>query len=1049
MALKVFCKKTAFICLETLGVIIIAAVVLGVGFAWRLLSAPMDLEFAKPHVESALSDEATGISVTTENIALYWPEVNKPLLLGLQGAKVTNADGNVIASVDEIALNLDKSRLLMGQVRIEGLIIQKPSLSIIRRRDNSFDIDVADLENFGPPKRIEDKGPSFIDTVLSNLNGEAGESGVVQLADLQRFEIEDARVFINDRVLGVSWSLPRADIAIERDDGLIVGALRLEEPDAPLNTVPFEASVLLDPVSGNIDAKAFLRKFDIYKLGEKIPELERLKNQKLQLDAEVQVNVSRDLVLNSMIMHFESEGGELNIEEWSADPVGFENLRGDVQYFAENQTFELTEFGIDFPGIPIVASAKFQKAEDKLSGIAKLDIAQVEHGAIEPLWPLVLAEDNAREWVVEKIQGGTFSNLFTYTDIEVDLAGEEPAFDLTSLRAGFDFKDASIDYRAPLAPATNARGTGVFNLADDALIIDIHDSKMLDMDVSDAVIELTDVVAEGKGRADIKFELAGPVKSVLQYIQADPINAKNDIDLDNTKGRARMDVHIDLPTQDGIKMSDVIIDIQGQMNDVVLPNLVKGLTLTGGPFDARVKDNLLMVKGKGQLAGEPIEAEYREFLESEGQPYKMQVDAKLTATEKLRSDFGIDISDFVSGSAHIDVQYTETDDVNASATVKANLRPSRFYVDPFNYEKQPGQDGSASLKAVLKNGSLVRIEALKVVAPSYSLEPSTLEFRTINGEEELSAANISRLLVGETIVKIDAEVLSSGLMKIVMNGPFIDLRPFLHEDEGDRDEPYDNPPMQISIKADTVRTADEETIQYGQIYADIDGQGKFNQLEMDAIAGGGDVYLRYKPDDQGMRVFRLEADNAGATLKAFDLYQNVRGGKLVIYAEPKGWLLDRNLVGTAEMSNFKVVEAPALARLVSALSLTGVQQTLSGEGLTFTKLEAKFDWLFRPNGSLLVLKDGRTSGNALGLTFDGTFDNAADTVDVAGTLIPLSGVNKAIGNIPLVGDIITGGTGSLFAATYSLKGSAEDPKVSVNPLSVLAPGILRRILFQN
>jgi hypothetical protein len=58
-------------------------------------------------------------------------------------------------------------------------------------------------------------------------------------------------------------------------------------------------------------------------------------------------------------------------------------------------------------------------------------------------------------------------------------------------------------------------------------------------------------------------------------------------------------------------------------------------------------------------------------------------------------------------------------------------------------------------------------------------------------------------------------------------------------------------------------------------------------------------------------------------------------------------------------------------------------------------------------------------------------------------------VNKAIGSIPLIGDVLTGGTGALIAATYKMKGrGGKDPEVSVNPLSVLTPGILRRILFE-
>ena len=172
------------------------------------------------------------------------------------------------------------------------------------------------------------------------------------------------------------------------------------------------------------------------------------------------------------------------------------------------------------------------------------------------------------------------------------------------------------------------------------------------------------------------------------------------------------------------------------------------------------------------------------------------------------------------------------------------------------------------------------------------------------------------------------------------------------------------------------------------------------------------------------------------------------GGTLVIYGEPIRGVFDRNLVGAAEIRDFKVVDAPALAQLLSVMSLPGVVKNLNGEGLAFKKMKADFDFLYRPNGSLLVLKDGRTSGNTLGLTFDGTFDNAASTVDVNGTIIPLSGVNKIIGDIPLVGDILTGGTGALIAATYSMKGPGDDPKVVVNPLSVLTPGILRRILFE-
>ena len=118
------------------------------------------------------------------------------------------------------------------------------------------------------------------------------------------------------------------------------------------------------------------------------------------------------------------------------------------------------------------------------------------------------------------------------------------------------------------------------------------------------------------------------------------------------------------------------------------------------------------------------------------------------------------------------------------------------------------------------------------------------------------------------------------------------------------------------------------------------------------------------------------------------------------------------------------------------------------EVLGFSKLQADYTWQYKPQGSVIIVRNGRTSGNAAGFTFAGTFDRGAHYTDIEGTVVPLSDVNRIISKIPLVGDILTGGSGSVFAATYKIKGDPENPKTSVNPLSVLAPGILRQILFQ-
>ena len=67
-----------------------------------------------------------------------------------------------------------------------------------------------------------------------------------------------------------------------------------------------------------------------------------------------------------------------------------------------------------------------------------------------------------------------------------------------------------------------------------------------------------------------------------------------------------------------------------------------------------------------------------------------------------------------------------------------------------------------------------------------------------------------------------------------------------------------------------------------------------------------------------------------------------------------------------------------------------------------------------------------------------------DTIDVRGTIIPAYVLNSIVGHLPVIGDILTGGDGEgVFAATYRAQGQLKDTTITVNPLTALAPGILR------
>jgi hypothetical protein len=93
----------------------------------------------------------------------------------------------------------------------------------------------------------------------------------------------------------------------------------------------------------------------------------------------------------------------------------------------------------------------------------------------------------------------------------------------------------------------------------------------------------------------------------------------------------------------------------------------------------------------------------------------------------------------------------------------------------------------------------------------------------------------------------------------------------------------------------------------------------------------------------------------------------------------------------------------------------------------------------------VALREGVVRGPVLGGTIDGMVDYARDEVHLRGTLIPLYGPNNLLGQLPLVGPFLGGDKEGLLGITYEVVGRPGNPVLHVNPLSALAPGLLRKV----
>jgi hypothetical protein len=144
-----------------------------------------------------------------------------------------------------------------------------------------------------------------------------------------------------------------------------------------------------------------------------------------------------------------------------------------------------------------------------------------------------------------------------------------------------------------------------------------------------------------------------------------------------------------------------------------------------------------------------------------------------------------------------------------------------------------------------------------------------------------------------------------------------------------------------------------------------------------------------------------------------------------------------------QLEDFSLRNAPVLGRLMAAVFPTGLADLKSDGGLGFSLLKLKF--IMKPD--MYEIIEGRAHGHSLGLSLQGRIHRGDPHVlQLHGTIIPAYFFNTLISKIPLLGSLITGGKHEgMFGASFRLTGPHHDPQMSINPLSALTPGILRKL----
>lgn len=1064
-------KKFLNICLSQLSLwtkisLVFAILIMSAAFAfiWRINQGPIDLEFIKPRIEAALSDPKQDVKVSIGKLSLTWPSLTQPLLMDLEGVQVNQKETQNL-SIENAAFAISGLGLLTGKILPTYVLIERPVLYLVQQegqlrflwqtpeKKKAIKKEKASSKTEAvvmTPEKVQNDARTFLSQLTDPQNTDSIFSHLDEIELRQAVIKAEAFQKNTDDYLGI------IDLKLKKNDMGLQGVLSATLPGEEGNAALLKSDVMYRLEEKDITFTADLENFNPVHLAPFFNSNIILTQQDFTVGGKVKAAFDDNFSLQTALMNFTIPEGKANFPETYDAPLIFQNVIFDAHLNRPEGSLNIKKFEATVNDIDVKAKASGIIKNGNLNAPVILEIPNLPLEKITSIIPKSHIDSSAGEWLTQKLSEGRAHDIVLKTDLSIIQDQETAKHDVAMANTRVDFKTegVTVKYSSSLMPVTEAKTTGFFE--NDALTIKGTYGKIGgDLISTDMNLSLTDLSVKGGGKAVVTAQVKGPLKTALTYLSDEPIAVGSKLGFDVKKTDGIIDFKLDLqfPTVKDLPKEEVKVVVDAQVTNLKLPKVVKDLDLTGGPYKLDFKDGAITLKGSGALSGYPITLDWLQYFDSKGKAFDYKITTSLTSDQKLRKKFNIGLEDYISGDVPLNIIYTDFGE-KAVIDVKGDLTPAALHITPFDYSKTVGVEGNVTLKATLKNEHIQKIEALSLKTKDFSLSNGKINFRTLkDGTDDIANGSLPNTVLGQTSANIDFEITGNDTLKAVVTGNVIDLQPFLKNDKK-KIEPQGasikepERPMKISVSAQKLLGKNKESLSNSKIYIEMDEDGDITRLEVDAKSGAGDMYVRFKPEEgTEKRTFRMESTDAGHTLKTFGLHEKVRGGTMKIYGVPQGRDLSGDLFGSARLDNFRVKSTPVLAKLLGAMSLNGVNDLLSNDGVSFARLEAEFEWQFRGAGNFLVIKDGRTSGSSLGLTFDGGIDQATDQMNLKGTIVPVSGVNKVIGNIPILGDILTGGD-ALIAATYNVSGPTSDPKVSVNPLSVLAPGFLRKILFE-
>lgn len=1012
-----------------LGFIVVGAGAVAAGLLyWRLSEGPLSLRILTPQLEAALrpSDGAFSVAIGDTIVALDKEE--NAVEIVARDVRLIDRQGRGVASMPELEIGLSLDAAMRFMLAPTRVVARGPELRLQRDEDGSF-------------RLLDDTGAGNSESLLIFLEELARPPDRSRPSGyLAEVALAGGSVAVEDRRLARTWTAKDVNISARRGakglDGTLHANVTIGEAVANLG-----GAFVYQTKSHRLVASLGADGIRPASLAGLAPALAPLATLEASIGgrARLTIDVDRARVERSWL-DLTVGPGRIVRPELPGGAVAFAGGRLVADYDPFAARLAIERFALDLGGPTLEATGSVEQLHlDPGLGASPVPLViaadavarNVPAAELDRLWPSDAAR-GGREWVAENIQEGIVEEA--HAEVKVNLRPDDlDASTLEAFSGTMRYRDLVVNYLRPLPPVTGVAGTAVFDRS--KIELTPSSGRLMGVAVTGGLIRAYDLDTDDE-KLSIDLAIEGPLRDAMTVIDSEPLFYAREIGIEPAKvsGRAKAKLAFSFPLVRDLQFAQVELGVSANLSDVGVKDLVFGGDAERGVLDLVLDRNGLQLQGGAELAAVPAAIS----LSHNFKPDRSGVSTRYTVWTVVdragRQRLGLDfLPDVVDGPVAVDASITERSGKRRQVALALGLKDASLVEPLVGYRKPPGEPALARMVVELQGDRPLQIRGLEVTGPGLDLK-GTVAFNA----GEVARADFERLRAGQTDLQGSVVRRPEGGWRIDAKGASWDGAMLLGGEEK-----KDSPPFVVDARVQRVtlgpgREARDVSV---QIYSD---GIHYEMARIDATVGEkGKLALRFGQAG-GSRDLNLTTDDFGATLKLADINDNIVGGRLAIEGRVEDVGAQRVLRGTAEGADYRLINAPVFAKLLSVASLPTMASLLNGEGIPFTRLTGRFEL----TSDTLVLDKVRAYGGAIGVNLSGKMDRVQHTIDFSGTLVPAYTINSLLGNIPVLGPLLLGGEGQgLFAANFRAAGPAANPTVTVNPLSALAPGFLRNLFL--